>query len=95
MAFISCNNSNGKTKRTDISLTKHETVIKLPISGNFVLYSYFTDKGDEYFSYKKGPWIYLIDLSINKITDSINTIFEKGQADKYGEISTFCFNGKD
>jgi hypothetical protein len=95
LVFTTCNTFTEKTKRTNISLIKYESEIKLPISKNFELYSYFEYRDTEYFCYKLDPWIYIMNLATEKKIDSINTVFEKGQAEKYGVISSFTFSGKD
>lgn len=90
----SCN-YNDKTKRINTPLTKYENEIKLPISKNFILYSHFICRDTEYFSYKIGDWVYLMDLANPASIDSVNTVFAEGQADRYGSITSFTFNGKD
>lgn len=84
-----------QTKRKQTIAIKYESEIKLPIKNNFITYSYFNTDSSEFFSYLNNNWIYLINLSNHKITDSINILFDSGQIDKYGNISSFCFNGKD
>lgn len=95
LVFATCKNKTEQTKRANVPLTKEETEIKLPISKNFELYSYFNHQDIEYFAYKIDNWVYLIDLAKQSLIDSINIVFDDRQVDKYGVVSSFCFNGKD
>jgi len=93
--IISCNVINDKTKRAAKQLQLMEKEIKFPCLKKIQIYSYFEQHGIEYFCYKIKDWIYCMNLKTKIVEDSINIIFEKGEKEKYGEVTSFCFSGSD
>ncbi len=95
--YISCSNIGNpdKTMRKFTSLELNESNVTLNTNGNFTIFTTFVDNGTEYFANLNKNKILISSLSSRKLIDTINVLFDNKQTEKYGSISSFCFNGKD
>jgi hypothetical protein len=87
--------NENETRRRSPSVSKLEDTIKFPVKQKFVEYSYFETDSNEWLSYLSSGYIYILDLGNKKIVDSIDVSLDSIAAKKYGEISSFCFSGRD
>jgi hypothetical protein len=83
------------TKRRNVITMKDEREIRFPIANNFILYSYLASDSTEFFTYANNNQIYFLDIKKEKVIDSVDISLDSTQSNKYGEISSYCFNGKD
>lgn len=87
--------TKNSTKRMHGQFEKNETEVKLPFGDDVSLFSYLNTNGTEFLTYKKKNWIYLVNLEDQEVADSVKVLFDTAQTSKFGNITSYCFNGKD
>ncbi len=71
------------------------SIIKFPSNGDCSLYSYFNQTSMEYFSCFNKEAFYIYDLNKCILIDSINIHHLNKEISAFGDIHSYCFNGRD
>lgn len=88
-SFSNCNTEKSKEFKTELKY------VNLPKRGNYLLFNNFAQNNVEYFSYLTDSKIYTINISKKEIADSFDLSSFSKIFLPLGDVSSYCFNGKD